>query len=1246
MKVSILIFLYILSSFIQNMDFKHNIIQWNCRGLKPKFDEIKLLLSHHKSSVICLQETFLKRDDTISLKGFNVYNHIHSECQRSSGGTSIFVKSSCPQRHIDLSTELQATAVSVTLDKEITICSVYIPPSFSLTSEHLNSLIQELPTPYLLLGDFNGHNILWGSKENNSRGELIENIITNNDICLMNDKSYTYMHYPTGSFSSIDLSLCHPSIFLDFNRSVCNDQHHSDHFPILIESNTSTVEDHNPKWKLNKANWEVFQTLCTETINLDRFKDSSDPLSDFTSSLIDISTKCIPKTSTNPTKSNPWYNDDCKEAIKQRKKSLNNFKKFPTKDNLNEVKVFRAKARRTIKISKRKSWRSYVSKINHKTPIKKVWDMIRKISGKTKSPSYTHLNHPVTETKSTSKFDIAETLGETFLNNSSSRNYSEKFQKVKNEQEKIKLNFKSTNTEEYNNLFNFDELLEAINQSHDSATGPDEIHYQMLKHLPESSLQALLSIFNNIWTSGDFPEDWRLATVIPIPKPGKDPAEPTNYRPIALTSCLCKTLERMIDKRLIWYLESNNLLTRYQSGFRAGRSTNDNLVRLETFIRDAFVKKEHVVAVFFDLEKAYDTTWRYGIMKDIHKLGLRGRLPTFIESFLADRAMQVRVGSTLSDLYDQEQGVPQGGVLSTTLFNIKINDIVNCLDNLTDCSLYVDDFCICFRSKSMRTIERHLQQNLNKIEHWATNNGFKFSKSKTQCVHFCQLRKQDPVLTLYGSPIPVVQEYKYLGLIFDKKLSFIPHIKYIKAKCHKALNMMKVLSHTTWGADRTTLLLLYRSLIRSKLDYGSIAYGSARKSYLAMLDPLHHQGLRLALGAFRTSPVASLYVEADEASLTSRREKLSLQYAIRLAENPSNPAHEVTFPPKYTDLYESKPNFIKSFGVRILPLLESANINPKNIDINFTPNIPAWCMNKTKILFDLHSSKKSETSPIIMKSSFNELKSNYTSCTPIYTDGSKDDMRVGCAVISDNYSENMRIPDGSSIFTAEAKAIDLALDFIADCEISNNFIIFSDSLSVLKSLDHTSSKNPQIQKLLEKQHYLSIYNEIIYCWIPSHIGIPGNENVDLKAKESLNLHPTNFPIQFSNFKPFINRYILNNWQTSWNNSVGNKLYDIKPNIGSSQSVVRNIRLEEVVLARIRIGHTRITHSYLLNREEPPQCVGCDKPFTVRHILLECVDFSNVRNKYYHVNTIKQLFNDVPIDNIFLFLKEINLFNKL
>ena len=198
----------------------------------------------------------------------------------------------------------------------------------------------------------------------------------------------------------------------------------------------------------------------------------------------------------------------------------------------------------------------------------------------------------------------------------------------------------------------------------------------------------------------------------------------------------------------------------------------------------------------------------------------------------------------------------------------------------------------------------------------------------------------------------------------------------------------------------------------------------------------------------------------------------------------------------------------------------------------------------------------------------------------IYTDGSKENMKVGCAVVSDDFSETMQFPDGSSIFTAEARAIDLALDLIADRETSKKFVIFSDSLSVLKSLDHTSSKNPQIQKLPEKHHDLSESNEIIYCWIPSHISIAGNENVDQKAKNPLNLHPTNFPLPFSNFKPFINRYIVNKWQLLWNNSVGNKLFEIKPVIGQSQPVIRNFRQEEVVLARLRIGHTRITHSYL------------------------------------------------------------------
>ena len=221
-----------------------------------------------------------------------------------------------------------------------------------------------------------------------------------------------------------------------------------------------------------------------------------------------------------------------------------------------------------------------------------------------------------------------------------------------------------------------------------------------------------------------------------------------------------------------------------------------------------------------------------------------------------------------------------------------------------------------------------------------------------------------------------------------------------------------------------------------------------------------------------------------------------------------------------------------------------------------------------------------------------------------------------------------RIPDNSSIFTAEAKAIDLALDFISTCDANNKFIIFSDS----KAMNHTSSKNPQIQKLLEKCHELLAYKEIALYWIPSLIGIQGNEMIDKQAKTSLSLEPTSFKIPFSNFKPSINKYISEEWQSSWNNSIGDKLLDVKPTIGEYQSVVRNIRREEVVLDRLRLGHTRVTHSYLLQGEELPQCVGGD--------------FAQVRNNCFHVDNMEELFQDIHIDSIMTFLRQINLFNKI
>ncbi len=409
------------------------------------------------------------------------------------------------------------------------------------------------------------------------------------------------------------------------------------------------------------------------------------------------------------------------------------------------------------------------------------------------------------------------------------------------------------------------------------------------------------------------------------------------------------------------------------------------------------------MSVFFDLEKAYDTTWKHGILQDLHNCGLRGRLPEFISNFLALRHFRVRIGSCLSDLHDQDAGVPQGSILSVTLFILKINSIIKCLPSNIKCSLFVDDFLICYRSKNMNSIERILQLCLNNIQKYADENGFQFSKTKTVCMHFCQqhILHPDPELKLDGVPIPVVAESKFLGLIFDRKLNFIPHIKYVKDRCMKAMNLLKVVAHKDWGADCATLLKLYRSHIRSKLDYGCIVYGSARESYLQSLDRVQNAALRICLGAFRTSPIPSLHVEANELPVNLRREKLALQYITKLKSNPANPTYKCVFEPSFALLFEARPSVIPTIGIRMKQHMADTGIKFDCIaGFCFSP-VPPWTLKAPIFTFAVHNiGSKAEVPPEVFRSKVNEILEYFDGYQRIYTDGSKAGTAVASAAIS------------------------------------------------------------------------------------------------------------------------------------------------------------------------------------------------------------------------------------------------------
>ena len=496
------------------------------------------------------------------------------------------------------------------------------------------------------------------------------------------------------------------------------------------------------------------------------------------------------------------------------------------------------------------SWQKYVETISINTLISKVWQKFRKINGTNScTPRHALLHNGIRihDPKS-----ISNILGNSIAKFSSINNLDAHFRTIKTCEEAIPLNFESVDELYYNRNFTIEEFNNALNNCSSTAPGQDCINFEMISHLAPIAKAFLLQFYNTLWTKRLFPKIWKHAIIVPIAKRGKDPSNPVNYRPISLTSCLCKLLEKMVNYRLNWYLRKNKVLSPTQFGSQAEHSTLDSLSHLENYIRREFERKQITAAVFFDIEKAYDTTWRYSILRALHQNGFRGHLPYFIQNFIENRTFQTRVDNVYSDIFTLECGVPQGSVLSGTLFALAINGIVSALPKGVQNNLYVDDFAIYYSSGSPRHLKRILNTAIRHIHIWCQSDGFTLSVGKTQAIMFYKdvrwKQNQDIYLTMGNTNIQFRNSVKFLGLMFDSHLNWKSHISYVKSKCNDALNLLKKLSHTTWGAKRKTMIMLYKALVMSRLDYGSPIYGSASSAALKPLDSVHTRGLRLCTG--------------------------------------------------------------------------------------------------------------------------------------------------------------------------------------------------------------------------------------------------------------------------------------------------------------------------------------------------------------------------------------------------------------
>ena len=387
------------------------------------------------------------------------------------------------------------------------------------------------------------------------------------------------------------------------------------------------------------------------------------------------------------------------------------------------------------------------------------------------------------------------------------------------------------------------EKLEKLNKF--KACGPDNIHPHVLNATASAICEPLCNIFRDSMQSGETPEDWRRANVTPIFKKG-DRNDPANYRPVSLTSQVCKVMESIVKERVFDHLKSNNLLSEEQHGFREGRSCLSNLLTTLEDWTNILDDKDCVDVAYLDFRKAFDLVSHKHLLLKLQKHGINGQIGQWIQAFLENRKQKVIIRGVESDELDVLSGVPQGSVLGPILFLIFINDLPKCVD--CPVCLFADDSKIYCRVPRMNSnkpelegAHEKLQNDLHELQNWATKWKMSFNVAKCKIMHIGYGNAKNEY-SLNGQVLAETTEERDLGVLIDNELKFSRHIRGIVAKANRMIGLIKICFETV---EEKMFLNLYNTLIRPLLEYCVQAWSPHLKKDIEILENVQRRATKL-----------------------------------------------------------------------------------------------------------------------------------------------------------------------------------------------------------------------------------------------------------------------------------------------------------------------------------------------------------------------------------------------------------------
>ena len=824
-----------------------NLFHTNLNGLENKFEQLHNFVNTTKMNIdiIGISETTQSENNifktNVSIDGYHQPFTLGSKSSR--GGVAIYARDNLNiwQRD-DLNTvnnyfESVWVEIEIEKSKNIICGCMYRHPNSGIEefttyiSKCLTKITKEKKECYLL-GDFNVDLLKY---ESNSKNRDFLNALTSYGFLphilqptRISDHSSTVIDNIYGN--NFEQDSVSGNILIKF----------ADHFSQFLSINKEVIRlKHNDIYKRDLSNFDeklFIDDVSIQNWNANNLKDTNSKFNDFlwrVEGCVDrhapikkLTRKEIKKMS------KPWINNYILKLISHRDRLFHQKKNDPMNNRIKcAYNLFRNRITREIKKAKKEYYKTYFE--TNLCNMKKTWQGIKEIINLNNKagPKISQLNYEgkqinTNEGMANAFNDFFTKIGPKLDKDIPNPRRNRDPTYYLNSRVPLSFLISPTNPKEIN------DIISTLDVS--KSSGPCCIPTKLLKLVSDEISHPFSDICNSSFNQGVFPDKNKIAKVMPCHKNGST-KDVNNYRPISLLSTFSKIIEKLMASRLNIFLDLHSIIYPNQFGFRAGSSTSHSLISITETIKKTIDEKKFGCGVFIDLKKAFDTVNHDILLQKLEHYGIRDVALSWFKSYLTDRKQYVHINGVDSETKDITCGVPQGSVLGPLLFLLYINDLPNISKKLKF-YLFADDTNIYFESADLKSLEKTMNKELEKLHEWLCLNRLSLNITKTNFVIFHAINKpKTSVVTILinKQAIDEVKSVKYLGILIDSQLTFKNQIDELSKKVSRAIGVLYKLRPYVTAKILTSV---YYAIVYPFLLYGIVVWGNASK---ALLEPIH-----------------------------------------------------------------------------------------------------------------------------------------------------------------------------------------------------------------------------------------------------------------------------------------------------------------------------------------------------------------------------------------------------------------------